>query len=234
MLAVIDNRLPHPCKEALIKHGFTLLPLLPFPRLSAPVASHPDMLLLRLGTMLFCHAEYYAIAKTEIDQILRAANLTLCLTEDDVKEEYPKDIGLNFVFTGNILLGKTDFMSEKLKAYAKAHQIASHSVAQGYAKCSSVVLENALITADTGIASAAQSLGMDALIISSGDVSLPPYPYGFLGGTSGVCEKSVFFCGDLIKHRDGKQIDAFCRTHGYEVISLSAEPLYDGGGILFF
>ncbi len=234
MLAVIDHRLPLPCKESLTRLGFTLLPLPPFPRLSPPVASHPDMLLLHMGEKLFCHREYYAIAKSEIDQILRNARLSLCLTEDNVGEAYPKDIALNFVFTGNCLLGKTDVMSEKVKEHAKACHISLLPVAQGYAKCSSVVLDGALITADAGIASAAASIGWEALLVSPGDVSLPPYPYGFLGGASGVCDRTVFFCGSIDRHPDGARITTFCRSHSYEVISLSDEPLFDAGTILFF
>jgi hypothetical protein len=234
MLAVIDHRLPLPCQASLKRLGFTLLPLPLFPRLSSPVASHPDMLLLRVKDTLFCHREYYEIAKHEIDQILCSSGLSLCLTEDPVGEAYPKDIALNFVFTGNYLLGKTDCMSEKVKEYAKACRISLLSVTQGYAKCSSVILSDALITADTGIASAAASIGWDALLVSPGDVSLPPYSYGFLGGASGVCGRTVFFCGDLHTHKDSERINAFCRKHGYEIVSLSKDPLFDGGSILFF
>lgn len=234
MLAVIDHRLPLPCKESLSRLDFTLLPLPPFPRLAAPVAAHPDMLLLRLGNKLFCHKEYYTMAKDEIDKILNASGLSLCLTEDEVKETYPNDVALNFVFTGNLLLGKTEILSEKVKEYAELHHISLLSVNQGYAKCSSVVLKNAIITADTGIEAAAKGAGLDTLLVSSGGVSLPPYPYGFLGGASGVCDKTVFFSGNLKGHADGKAIETFCQKHGYAVVSLSDEPLFDAGTILFF
>ena len=192
------------------------------------------MLLLRLEDTLFCHREYYAIAKSEIDRIICTSGLSLCLTEDNVGATYPEDVALNFVFTGNILLGNTAFLSKKVKSYVEEARISLLSVKQGYAKCSSVVLDGALITADSGIASAARVAGLDTLLISAGGVTLPPYPYGFLGGASGVCGKTAFFCGDLGSHSDGKAIEAFCRKHGYATASLSPEPLFDGGSILFF
>ena len=234
MLAVIDHRLPLPCRKRLLELGFTLLPLPPFSRLSAPVASHPDMLLLRMEDTLFCHRDYYTIAKSEVDQILHVSGLSLCLTEDNVGEVYPEDIALNFVFTGNCLLGKTEFLARKVKEYAETHRISLLSVNQGYAKCSTVVLGGAIITADTGIEAAAKGAGVDTLLVASGGVSLPPYPYGFLGGASGVCGKTVFFCGNLKGHADGKAIETFCQKHGYAVVSLSDEPLFDAGTILFF
>lgn len=234
MLAVIDHRLPLPCRKRLLELGFTPLPLPPFSRLSAPVASHPDMLLLRVRDTLFCHHDYYTIAKSEVDQILHVSGLSLCLTEDHVGVTYPEDIVLNFVFTGNCLLGKTEFLAKKVKEYAETHRISLLSVNQGYAKCSTVVLGGAIITADTEIEAAAKGAGVDTLLVESGGVTLPPYPYGFLGGASGVCDKTVYFCGNLKGHADGKAIEAFCQRHGYAVVSLSDEPLFDGGCILFF
>ncbi len=234
MLSVIDPRLPLPCQHALSTLGFTLVPLPPFPRLPLPVSSHPDMLLFRIGNKLFCHEEYYKIAKGEIDKILNASGLLLCLTDDTVSADYPHDVSLNLVFTGNLIIGKNDTMSKRLKDYVEDCHIPLLSVKQGYAKCSSVVLENAIITADTGIEAAAKSAGLDTLLVSSGGIALPPYPYGFLGGASGVCGKTVFFCGNLKAHIDGKAIEGFCQKHSYTVVSLSDEPLFDAGTILFF
>lgn len=234
MLAVIDHRLPKACQESLERLSFTLLPLPPFPRLSAPVASHPDMLLLRVKDKLFCHREYYSIAKSEIEHIRSASGLSLCLTEDDISETYPFDVALNLVFTGNILIGKTEKMAKKVKEYADARHIPTLSVKQGYAKCSSVVLDSAIITADVGIDMAARAAGLDCLLVSSGGVSLPPYAHGFLGGASGVCGKTVFFGGDIQRHKDARQIESFCHERSYDVISLSREPLFDAGTMLFF
>jgi len=234
MLAVIDQRLSLPCRASLEERGFTLLPLPPFPRLSPPVALHPDMLLLKVGERLFCHEEYYAIAKDEIQNILKVSGLSLCLTDDAVSDDYPHDVSLNLVFTGNLLIGKSDTASKKVKDYAASGRIPLLSVKQGYAKCSSVVLEDAIITADTGMEAAAKGAGLDTLLISSGGVTLPPYPYGFLGGASGVCGKTVFFCGSINSHPDGAKITAFCHSHGYDIVSLSHESLFDVGTVMFF
>ncbi len=234
MLAVIDHRLPLPCQTSLVSRGFSLLPLPPFPLLSSAVASHPDMLLFRLGDKLFCHREYYAIAKSEIDKILSISDLSLCLTDDKTSETYPNDIALNLVFTGNILIGKKDHVAKKVKEHAQASHISLLDVKQGYTKCSCVVLNRALITADTGIARAAELGGLDCLLISSGDVELKGYSYGFLGGSSGVYGKTVFFCGNIKRHKDANRIVDFCRSHGYEAVSLSDEPLFDAGTLMFF
>ena len=234
MLAVIDQRLPLSCQQTLKAYGHTLLCLPPFSCLASPIASHPDMLLFRLGDKLFCHKAYYAMVKKKIQTILRTANLSLCLTQDMVTNQYPSDVALNLVFTRNILIGKKEAMANEVKAYAEISHIPILSVKQGYTKCSCVVLEDALITADTGIATVAKTIGADCLLIANGDVELPGYPYGFIGGACGVCDKTVFFCGNIKQHKDGNAIEAFCNKHGYEVVSLSNEKLIDVGSLMFF
>ena len=234
MLSVIDPRLPLPCQHALSSLGFTLVPLPPFPCLPQPVASHPDMLLFRMDNKLFCHRDYAPIADRQIQTILSKTDLDLILTDDPVSDVYPHDVSLNLVFTRNILLGKTDAMAQKVKRHANSLDIPVFPVKQGYTKCSCVVLENAVITSDTSIAKAASKAELDCLLISQGNVTLKGYDYGFIGGASGVYQKTVFFCGNIKKHPDEERIANFCHLHGYEVHSLSDEPLFDAGTLMFF
>ena len=234
MLSVIDPRLPMPCQNALSSLGFTLVPLPPFAHLPAPVCSHPDMLLFCIGNKLFCHKDYALIAERQIQTILTKTDLELVLTDDPVSDVYPHDISLNLVFTRNMILGKQDAMAKKVKQYAASHDIPIFSVKQGYTKCASVVLDNGVITSDVSIANVVQKAEIDCLLISHGNVALKGYDYGFIGGASGVYQNTVFFCGDVKKHPDAKRIECFCHSHGYEMRSLSCEPLFDAGTIMFF
>ncbi len=234
MLAVIDCRLSPSCCKALENLGFTLLSMPPFLSLAQPVASHPDMLIFPFRDRLFCHRAYYATAKTKINTILNASGLSLCLTDDMVSTTYPTDVRLNLVDLDGRILGKADAISKKVKEYAAQNQIPIVPVKQGYTKCSSVVLKRALITADKGIAYAAQSEGADVLLISPGGVMLPGYSHGFLGGACGIYRNTVFFCGNLDLHPEAAYIRSFCKGHGYNVVSLSEEPLLDAGTLFLF
>jgi hypothetical protein len=192
------------------------------------------MLLFRMGDKLFCHKDYALIAQRQIEIILSQTDLELILTDDAVSDTYPHDVSLNLVFTGNALLGKADAMAQKVKQHAAERDIPIYSVNQGYTKCSSVVLEGALITSDASIAKAAQKAELDCLLISHGSVTLKGYDHGFIGGASGIYQKNVFFCGNIETHPDGKRIVNFCHLHGYEVHSLSDKPLFDSGTLMFF
>ena len=94
-------------------------------------------------------------------------------------------------------------------------------VKQGYAACACLkVTENAIVTSDIGIAKAAEQRGVDVLRISAGNIDLPGYDCGFIGGTAFLHEDTLYFAGDLWTHPDGKSIADFCISHGVKTYSL--------------
>lgn len=233
MIAVIDPRMPCSAK-AKLKEICEVVELPPFSALDSRVASHPDMLIFELGEKLFVSKDYYKEAKNEIDIITKAASLSLKLTNDTLGKNYPDDIKFNAFRIGNFLVGNSEYISNDLKHYSNHLGIKEATVKQGYAKCSTVVLKDAVISADKGICDGVRAIGFDELQISSDGVLLNGYGCGFIGGASGVWEDKLFFCGDITAHKDYESISAFCTAHRYEVISLSSEPLYDVGTIYFF
>jgi hypothetical protein len=191
------------------------------------------MLLFPFNGKLFVCKDYYSEAKEVIDFIVSESALTLKLTEDALGAKYPEDIKFNCFCAGNGLIGSVNNISQEIKKEATYAKIALKNVKQGYAKCSTVVLDRAVISADKGICEAARALGADALLISAGGIELDGYDCGFIGGASGVSGKQIFFCGDITAHRDFERIEKFCGERGYEIVSLSDDPLYDIGTIMF-
>ena len=235
MLAVTDIRLPEKCRASLSARGFSVVSLPPFSALDVRVASHPDMLIFPLGDRLFVHKDYYAEAQTVIDKIIEQTSLSLIFTDDVVGAEYPRDISLNLVVSGNYILGRYDSMAKAVAAHAKSMNIQLVNTKQGYAKCSTVALgDSALITADPTLEHAGRAISLDVLRISEGHVTLDGYDHGFIGGASGIYGNTVFFCGAILSHPDGNGIVKFCRAHGFDVVSLSDEPLFDIGTIFLF
>ena len=232
MVAVIDSRMPSSAK-ARLKEICEVIELPPFSALDVRVASHPDMLMFVLDGKLFVCKQYYSEAKESIDKIIQATDLELMLTNDLLGAQYPNDIKFNVFIVNGAMIGNTANISQEIKDYASNIGIVQVNVKQGYAKCSTVVLDGAVISADKEICNAALELGAEALSVSAGGVALDGYDCGFIGGASGVCGKQVFFCGDITKHKDLESISLFCAAHGYEVIFLSDEPLYDVGTIMF-
>lgn len=234
MIAIIDSRLPSDARDGLLRHGHSLVSLPPFSALAEPVAGHPDMLIFLVDDKLFTYRDYYALARPQLDSIRSAAQLEVVLCDDAVSGIYPYDVRLNLLRVGRYVFGRRASASHHILEYCKQNNIEFIDIRQGYAKCSTcVVSDNAIITADRGIADAAWRRGIDVLSIHPGGVLLPGYDTGFIGGAAGCDRENVYFAGDLSLHRDGDAIKDFCRAHKKRAVSLSNSPLYDAGTIFF-
>ena len=104
---------------------------------------------------------------------------------------------------------------------------------QGYAKCSCAIInENTVITADRSIANALDNFA-DVLLIKPGDIELPGYEYGFIGGCCGRLDKDkLAFYGDPYRHSSGREIVSFIEKHDCEPVSLKNGNLFDFGGFI--
>lgn len=234
MIAVVNRHMPKSARSGLEGCGFCTLSLPPFSRLSGAVASHPDMLIFPLEDRIFVHRAYAAEAADAIGSIAACTGRQIVPIDTDVSPVYPSDIALNFFTIGKLLIGRIDRLPHELRTYAEEKGYRLISTRQGYAKCSTLVLgESAVITADPSIARAVRTAEADVLTVSTGNIRLDGYDHGFLGGATGVCGNTVYFCGDLASHPDAKAIADFCRAHGFVTHSLSDEPLYDVGSIYF-
>ncbi len=228
-----SDTLPSECQCSLISLGYTPLLLPKCQRLQDGVASHSDMLVFFFGKKYLCTKEYYFQAKDIFEQI-NALGYAPIFTDEIHGKDYPSDVLFNALPLGKHIYGLSSALSKDLTNLANMNGMEIVNVRQGYTKCSVCkVSENAIITADTGIAKAAQEREADVLKISAGHVRLDGYDCGFIGGASGADEKSVFFCGDILSHPDGEAIIDFCAKHGKACISLSNEPLFDVGTLFF-
>lgn len=231
-IAVCDSRTPKEALAALEKYcsGIILLP--PFEALDPPVSAHSDMLIFPCPerSLILTHGDYLPTA----EKLFSTTEIEIRAISEKAGRKYPSDILLNAAPIGKYLFGRISHLSRELIELSDELGLEKVDVAQGYARCSVCkVTDSAIITADASIARAAMKRDIDVLEISAGGIALDGYGYGFIGGASGNDGDNVFFCGDVMMHRDGARITEFCRKHGKEPVSLSNEPLYDIGTIFF-
>ncbi|MBQ9745550.1 MAG: hypothetical protein IJW21_01860, partial [Clostridia bacterium] len=189
---------------------------------------HPDMLAANVGGRLFIHAENTALAA-----LLESRGVPFSLSSAPAGKKYPKDVALNLFTAGSFLFANTKHASREVLGFAAERGFAPAHVPQGYAKCSAMLLGDAIVTADTSIYSAARARGLYALLICPGSVGIEKYDTGFIGGASGALAagKTAVF-GNILSHPEGEKILAFARERGEEIISLGEGPLFDYGGIV--
>lgn len=225
MIAYVNGRAKSEILKSLEAHGFEVCPLSPHPALEEPTSAHADMLLLAVdGTLLVPRG--YEIEPYGFDKILQIP--------EPLGAKYPHDVLLNIAVVGDVVIANTKTASKFALDYLASLGKRIRHVNQGYAHCSTCIVgDNAIITADEGIAKVAAEEGIDVLLISKGNIELPPYGTGFVGGASGATKDTVCFCGSLSYYPDGEKIRSFCRTHGKNTVELYNSPLADVGGILF-
>lgn len=143
---------------------------------------------------------------------------------------YPQNIIYNAACTGNFFIHNLKFTAPEL--LRRADFMEHIHVSQGYAKCNIVVVdETSIITSDHGIFNACHEK-LDVLLIESGHVKLPGFPYGFLGGASGRIGKTILFHGNLEEHPDCKKIAAFIKDRDLKLKYFTEYELTDIGSVI--
>ena len=236
-ICLVDSRIPADAERRLSLLGFEVLTLPPHPALSSAVASHTDMLLCPLGDEVISTADYCDVAPyifTDLFDVIRGSGKSIYFTDDRLCAEYPRDCALNVLRMGEYLFARTDSCSPHIIEKARSMGLSIVPVRQGYPACTVLCLDAwHAITADPGMASALRSVGITVYEIENGGIELPPHEYGFIGGSAGVFDGTVYFIGDPKTHPSADVIYRACEECGLSTVSLFGGRLCDLGGILF-
>lgn len=198
------------------------------PALPLPVNSHADLQLLHLGkNNIFVQHEHLFAGELQ-------KKLNIVKIKKEPGNKYPDDVRLNCAFIGNNLICNAKTIAHEILDFAENNEFNIINVNQGYSRCSICIInENAIITDDESIFTAAGNYLNDALLVSKGSIGLNGYNYGFIGGCCGKINKDkIAFNGRIESHSDCNQIIDFLNKHNIECIELSNERLTDIGGIL--
>lgn len=196
--------------------------------LPEPVNSHADLQILHMGNnVIFCQNEHLCTGELFKDFKIHIIN-------EKVGNSYPDDVRLNCAIIGNNIICSRKTISYDVIEYAESTGLNIINVNQGYSKCSICVInENAIITDDESIFTAAGNFFNDVMLISKGSIGLKGYDYGFIGGCCGKIDKDkIVFNGRIESHKDYKKIIDMFQKYNVKCIELCDSPLIDIGGIL--
>ena len=193
-----------------------------------PEQKHADMQILPINNDIFILNECTMLVK-------KLSNERLLFCNKKAGKKYPENILLNFLFLNNTLYGKLSAIDKNLLDYCKENSIRTVNINQGYARCSTLVINNnTVITSDLSIEKALKNDGVEVLLISSGNIVLDGYNYGFIGGAGGkIDENTVAFFGNIQNHPDYLLIEEFCKKHNVTIKVICKDmSLTDIGGIV--
>ena len=197
-------------------------------RLPEPVNSHADLQLLHISeNTIFCHKEHLCIGESE-------QNFNIISIDKLPGNKYPEDVRLNCTIIYDKIICNKKTVAHEVLDFAERSGLTVINVNQGYSRCSiCVVNENAIITDDKSIFTAAQNFFNDAQLISKNSILLKGYDYGFIGGCCGKIDKDIIaFNGAIESHSDYKKIIDFLDRNAVKCIELYNGRLADIGGIL--
>lgn len=201
----------------------------PDPSIATPVGTHPDMLLSELDGLLFLPRSYYMTNTELIESIADMGGLTVCPIEVERRAIYPYDVSFNVAVWRDNVICRTSSTCPELLSAANERGYRIVSVKQGYAGCSCLVTDEAVLTFDRGIEETLTRHGIPCVLADGGGVALPGYDCGFLGGAGG------FFDGDIYIFGNADTLPCAHVLHRYgRVISLSTSAVTDRGGIKIF
>lgn len=215
--------------SALEALGVRVIPTYKNNDIADPVSYHPDM-----QFFFFPDGKAFTLLGNTIPAVLARAGYPVLFTGKKPDKRYPGDVLCNALYHAGALYAKEDALDAKILSRARDKSIELVAVSQGYTACSvCVVNDRAVITADSGLAAAFRKRGTDVLEIHAGDIRLPGYDYGFIGGCCGkLDDNTMIFTGGIDSHRDGRQIKDFIYHYGLDVLELTDGPLVDIGGMI--
>jgi hypothetical protein len=227
MLILIDNRAPYPVKDKLKELGevvgFSTNGLV-----YESISGHPDVFITKFADFIVTSPnlpdEYKALLKKHHIKSIEGIK--------PVGNKYPETAHYNAVITDRVFIHNLNFSEEKL--IQAAEEKTKIHVSQGYTRCNLLALnDDKMITSDRGIYSTLKMSGIGVLFVHPGEILLPGFKNGFIGGTCGIFGNTVYFMGKLSHIADAKKLEHYIGNAGFEITELYDGPLYDGGGIFF-
>ncbi len=229
MNIIVAGNIPAEIQNSLKKIGFNVLLSPPNPHVLPGLKYHPDMQIVSVDDCLVCDSGLYGA----YCDILGHGSKKLLCGKTQSQCTYPKDVAYNIKVVGKYVFHNFRYTDEKLKEVVAGKTPVN--VSQGYTGCSiCTVSDSAIITADRVIHENALSLGVDSLLVSEQGIKLDFFNYGFIGGSSFLCDGKLYFFGDISFHPDCRKIKDFCKKHGTEICVLGTDVLSDYGSAITF
>jgi hypothetical protein len=228
---IVDGRAAPHMEERLKSMGIEVIRTVKHPRLYDAVAFHPDMVICPVGNgKMVTEPSMYEHFK----KALEPYGIVLHKGEAELSRNYPLNIAYNIATAGNRAFLYSRFADSVTMEELKKINTIFINVRQGYAKCSTAVVDDSgIITADKSIYTGALRNGIDALLIEPGHIKLEGFDYGFIGGCCGRIGASVLaFAGDPSLHPGWAAMSGFLEKRGVTAVSLFDGPLLDVGSII--
>lgn len=229
--AIVSGNIPTEAKNKLAALTDVFF-LSPDESIASPVSTHPDMIVSIIGKNAVLPLEY-AEKNPALCDFLTQKGYAVILSEEKRAPIYPYDTALNCAVGNGFIVSRKKTTDKNVLALAEKNGYKIIDVNQGYAGCSTLICDNAVITSDSGIYNAAITNGLESVFVDKSGIALPGYDVGFIGGCGGYSDGTLYFFGKIDSVECGKKIRTFAEKREIAIVPLSDGRITDYGGIKF-
>lgn len=194
------------------------------------LSGHADLSILHMGENRLILAR--SLMNTDFYISLKEIGTEVYFAKTEQSNVYPHDANLNICFMDNKLFCCAEMMDAIIASYLSIIEFIR--VKQGYTRCSVCVVDrHSIITADNGIAAAAEQHGVSVLLVKSGLAELTGFGCGFIGGSAfKLSENELAFTGIIQDVSERTRIEQFLSERNIEAIYLTQNELLDIGSAI--
>jgi len=229
MIAIVSKNLSKKSQSQLEKYVDEIFIIDNYEFISDSVGLHPDIHFSYIDGILF----YNPVFEKLVEKIKLKYSISAQAGSSFAKSPYPFDAGYNVLVNQKWAFHNFKYTDPILLKYLKKTKRKLISVNQGYSNCSSVLLDNFLVSSDRGMIKIATSAGLDSLYIDNSQIKLKDYKKGFIGGCVGQWQNKIFINGNVNLYDWGNTFINKCHKLGKDCVFLQENYLEDVGSILF-
>lgn len=228
LIAIVDHRCSPNIQKQLLNYVEEVFPFRSDGITYESISCHPDIFLYQDEQHLIVAPN----APQELFDLLNRNNISYKIGHSVIGALLADSCFYNCVSTADAFFHKEGFTDPMIQSLNQEKRFIT--LPQSYTRCSMLPLsDHAIITSDAGIHKVLQREQFSSFLFSPDEIRIAIHRNGFLGGTCGISNGKIFFLGNPLRHKDGRGLCQFIESAGLEIIALSDEKLYDGGGIFF-
>lgn len=224
MKLLISNKSKKEFKDFLKKIQIDYLETIDNPSLDKRIADHPDL------SVFVVDKKNIIVDKNVFSYYKKNLPGINVLAGESVEKTYPKDAIYNIVKFKSYFI-HNDFTEKNIDQTLRNKGYKFLKVKQGYTRCSSIILNDSIITADYGIYKSLKDK-LNIKLASVEKIELDGFDQGFLGGTCGMLDRNnLMFNGNI---ENLKSYDIIYKQSEKENIKLIYPPckLLDTGSLI--
>ncbi len=228
MLAIIDARAPKESIENLKSHVDDVFQFESKGLTYNSISGHPDIFIYQDKSNIVVAPN----APFKLLNFLNDHKVSYTFGKKNVAENLIGSVLYNCISTEFCFFHKLGFADPSIVEINRKKEFVN--LPQAYTRCSLTHLgNNKFITSDKGIQKKMLEKKLDCFYSPPEQISIIDHKHGFIGGANGVVNNKIFFNGNIDLHAEGLELRNYIENLGVEIISLSNNFLYDGGGIIF-